>query len=153
MTLAAWPSRPTLQVMSPTQPARQDGHCGWWREAHQRSRPRQYLWLLKKHTRGSVFLQCVKPLSKGRDLSWLEPKWPWAKMAKAWACRAELRSQMGKRQELMASRLRFPSPLLGELCRKSKKAFDMIYIGQTRGHKWNCRMWKEGKGIVVTSIL
>ena len=50
------------QVLPPhrlwAQAVRQDDHCRWWRDAHQRSRPRQYLWLDKTHTRQHWMVRC-----------------------------------------------------------------------------------------------
>ena len=46
------------------QPARQDGSCGWWPDAQQRTRPRQYLWLLKNNTREHLMVRCSNSVWK-----------------------------------------------------------------------------------------
>ena len=40
------------------QAVRQDDYCRWWRDVHERSKPRQYLWILKYHTRQHWMIRC-----------------------------------------------------------------------------------------------
>ena len=82
------------------------------------------------------------------------------------SCKAELRFQMRRRWELMASQLRFSNPYLGELCRK---AFEMRYKGRykesfdaglrnicvlfSKKKKKNHRLEGQTRGICVQSVL